>query len=175
MTDPADRPQPPSDHPQPWPPDGAPPPAPLPPPGWQRPDDPSRPPMVAGPPTAPSGPVGHAPPPAPPGPGYPTAPPAYGYPGSPAGYTPWAQMPKNDGMAIAALSCGIASIPLVLFCFIGGVVGIVALVLGLVSMGRISKSGGYLTGRGMALAGSICGGVGIGLSGLWLALIIASS
>ena len=82
-------------------------------------------------------------------------------------------MPKNDGMAIAALSCGIASIPLVIFCFIGGILGIVALVLGLVSLGRISKSGGYLTGRGMAIAGAICGGVGIGLTVLWVVLIIA--
>jgi hypothetical protein len=85
------------------------------------------------------------------------------------------QVPKNDGLAIAALSCGVASIPLVVFCFIGAVVGVVALVLGLVSLGRISGSGGYLTGRGMALAGAICGGVGLGLTVVWVALVIVLS
>lgn len=89
------------------------------------------------------------------------------------GYTPWPQAPRNDGLAIAAMSCGIASIPLVIFCLLGLIVGIVGFVLGLVSLSRISKSQGALEGRGMALTGVICGAVGLGLSLLYLVLVFA--
>jgi hypothetical protein len=153
----------------------APPGGPLPPPGWQPSHHPSDLPGAALGPVPPTGPVGPPPPVAAPQPGYPVAPPAYGYPAGPGGYTPWPQAPRNDGMAIAALSCGIVSIPLVLFCFLGLIVGIVGLVLGLISLSRIRNSGGTLAGRGMALAGTICGGVGTGLSLLYVVLIIAVS
>ena len=63
----------------------------------------------------------------------------------------------TSGLAIAALVLGIISpcVPLL---------GIVALVLGIVAIGQIDKSQGRLTGRGMATAGSILGGVGMLLS-----------
>ncbi|HEY6532457.1 MAG TPA: DUF4190 domain-containing protein [Acidimicrobiales bacterium] len=79
-------------------------------------------------------------------------------------------------MAIAALVCGIAAIPMSLFCGLGLVFGTLGLIFGLISKGRIDRSPGQLTGRGMALAGAICGGVGIALSvGYWVLIIAVSA
>lgn len=151
---------------------------PVPPGGWQAPTPapPSAPPPVpphhgAPPPTAPAYPA--APPPADYG-----QPQAYGQPygyGQPQGYG-YPAAPRNDGMAIAGLCCGIAAIPLTLFCGLGLVLGILGLVFGLVSMRKIERAAGALTGRGIALAGAICGGVGLVLSlGYWVIIIIAAA
>lgn len=75
--------------------------------------------------------------------------PQYGQQGfGPQGYGP----PRNEGAAIAAMVTGIVG---VVFC--GIVLGVVALVLGITSRGKIQKSNGQLTGGGMALAGIILG------------------
>ncbi len=87
-------------------------------------------------------------------------PPGYGYQGA----------PKNDGMAIAALVCGIVAIPM--YCGIGLILGILGLVFGIISMRKIDRSGGTLTGRGMALAGAICGGVGLAINVLFWGWVI---
>lgn len=77
--------------------------------------------------------------------------------GLPPGYHPPA---PNEGMAVASLVVGIAS--LVLSCLYGiGLLGSpVALVLGRISRRRIDASHGQLGGRGMAQAGFILGIVG---------------
>jgi hypothetical protein len=152
------------------PPPGAPVPPPAP-PGWQPPPPGTMPPPPA---TTPPPAYGAPPPPPayPPAPAYPAVP--TGYPPQPGyGYgTPYPQAPKNDGMSIAGLCCGIAGIPLSLFCGLGLVLGTLGLVFGLIGRSRIDRSGGLLTGRGMALAGAICGGVGIALSvGYWILII----
>ncbi len=152
---------------------------PVPPGGWQAPTPapPSAPPPAA--PQAP-GPPQAAPPPV--APAYPAAPPPVGYGpppayGQPQGYAyGYPTAPRNDGMAIAALCCGIAAIPLTLLCGLGVILGILGLVFGLVSMRKIDRAAGALTGRGMALAGAICGGVGLALSlGYWVIIIIAAA
>jgi hypothetical protein len=156
----------------PVPPGGAPtPPAP---PGWQ-------PPPPGGTPPAPGTVPGpsQAPPPPPPGqppapPAYPAAPPAY--PAQP-GYTYgtyYPQAPRTDGLAIAALVCGIAALPLTLFCGIGIVPGVLGVVFGLITIGRVNRSGGTVTGKGMALAGAICGGVAVLLGAAYWVWIIIS-
>jgi hypothetical protein len=162
----------------PTPPGGAPtPPAP---PGWQ-------PPPPGGTPPAPGAVPAPAPGAPPPAPGYPPAPPAYppappaypaqpGYPAQPA-YpygTYYPQAPRTDGMSIAALVCGIAGIPLLVFCGIGIVPGILGVVFGLLTIGRVNRSGGTLTGKGMALAGAICGGVAVVLGVAYWAWFIFS-
>jgi hypothetical protein len=156
--------------------DVAPPPMPpVPPGGWQAP--------TPAPPSAPPpAPAPHHGAPPPTGPAYPAAPPpaAYGQPqayGPPQGYAyGYPTAPRNDGMAIAALCCGIAAIPLTLFCGLGVVLGVLGLVFGLVSMRKIDRAAGALTGRGMALAGVICGAVGLVLSlGYWVIIIIAAA
>ena len=71
-------------------------------------------------------------------------------PPTPPGYPPQqAPGPKTSGLAVASLICGIAGL---YTCGVGGLVG---LVLGIVAMGRIKRSGGELEGRGLAVAGLV--------------------
>ena len=72
-------------------------------------------------------------------------------PGQPASPPP--QIPRNDGLAVVSLVCGIASIVLCL----GPLTGIVAVVCGHMARGRIARSSDTLAGAGMALAGLILG------------------
>jgi hypothetical protein len=101
------------------------------------------------------------PPPAPP-PGY--TPPGY----TPAGYGyGYPTAPRTDGMAIAALVCGVAG-------FVAcGIPSIVGLILGFVSRSRIKQSGGRLSGGGMAMAGIVLGFVWIGLIVAYVVLLVA--
>ena len=144
--------------PPPIPPGATPPPSP--PPGYGPPPGPAYP-----PPPGSSSPVGHLPPP-----GYPT-PSGYGY------AQPWGQAPRNEPLAIAGMVCGIAAIPLLLACGAGIVLGVLGVVFGLIAMRRIRDSGGALTGRGMALAGAICGGVALAIFLIYIvvAIIVAAS
>lgn len=88
------------------------------------------------------------------GPGYPTQGfPPPGYPHQPYAYPP--QVPGTNGMAIAALIVSLASC------------GPVGLILGILSLNQIKKSGEQ--GRGMALAGVIIGAISIVA---WIAVII---
>ena len=57
-------------------------------------------------------------------------------------------------------------------CGIGLIPAILGVVFGLIGMKKIDASGGALKGRGMALAGAICGAVAIGLFLIWLVLVI---
>lgn len=82
-------------------------------------------------------------------PGYPPSYPGYGY-----GYPQ--QTGGNNGMAIAAMVCGICGFA----CLIPGLVGIV---LGFVSLPQIKRKG--QSGRGMAITGIVTGG-------LWILLTI---
>jgi len=66
------------------------------------------------------------------------------------------QKKKIPGFAITSLCCGIASIVLCCFNFIGVIFGICAVVSGIISMVRENPNG-----KGMAVSGLICGGVGL--------------
>ena len=155
------------------PPPGAPVP-PAAPPGWQPPPPGGTPPPPGGTPPPPGSipaPAYATPPPAP-APGYPPVPsgyqpqPGYGY------GTPYQQGPRSEPLAIAALVCGIVAIP---FCGLGIVLGILGLVFGIIAIRKIDRSQGALTGRGLALAGAICGGVGLAINVLyWGAVIVAA-
>lgn len=78
---------------------------------------------------------------------------------------------QSNGMAVASLVLGILSILFVWIPFVGLVSWILApigLVLGLVALGKP-------VGRGMAIAGSICSGIGLlGCIG-WVVLIGAAA
>ncbi|HUU93662.1 MAG TPA: DUF4190 domain-containing protein [Phycisphaerae bacterium] len=60
---------------------------------------------------------------------------------------------KRCGLAIASLVCGILSLPTV------GLGAILAVILGIVGLVKISKSHGALGGKGMAIAGIVLGGL----------------
>ncbi len=66
---------------------------------------------------------------------------------------PAAAAPQTSGMAITSLVLGIGSF----FCWI--FTGLPALVLGIVALRRIKRSGGQLTGDGLAIAGIVTGAV----------------
>lgn len=104
---------------------------------WQASDGKWYPPQQAAP-QAPTGPWGAAPP----------AGMAYG--------TPTYQAPSTNGLAIAALVCGLLG-------FITCVSSIAAIVLGHMARKQIRESGGVQQGDGMALAGLILGYVVLAL------------
>lgn len=48
-------------------------------------------------------------------------------------------------------------------------------VFGIIGKKKVEQSGGALQGRGLALAGAICGAVAIGLFLIWLLLLIVGA
>ena len=110
---------------------------------------------------------------APPGPppGFYGAPPAAPY-GPPSGFVPPAGFlpppmyssypppPPNDGMAVGSLACSLIALPLYFMCFIGPVVSLLGIVLGIVAVMQ-GKGRPRTNGRTMAIAGIAIGGVSI--------------
>ncbi|QNN53058.1 DUF4190 domain-containing protein [Nocardioides mesophilus] len=93
-------------------------------------------------------------------------PPGYGYP--PAGYP--APAPTN-GKATAALIVGISTLVLS-WCCGAGVLGLVAVVLGVKGRSEIRSSQGTQSGEGIAMAGIITGAVAAVIGILVVALIV---
>ena len=142
-------------------------------------------------PTPPAAPAYEAPvaPPAPPAGGYPSYPPAYGAPAAPpadAAYPGYAAptygapaygtaaapaygayaAPKTNVLAIVSLVAALVGVFIIPF--IGSVV---AVITGHMSLSQIKRTGE--NGRGMGLAGTIVGWVGIGLSIIGFIILIA--
>lgn len=102
--------------------------------------------------------------------GTPPPPPPYGAP-APLPYGSPVARPASNGMGVAALVLGILA---VLGCWtvVGGVLlGILAVVFGFVGRGKAKR--GEATNGGMALAGLICGAVGIVLAAAFVTLLVA--
>ena len=131
------------------------------------------PPAPTAPPVPPVPPAPTAPPvpPAPPAPTAQPTPPTYGTPVPPA-YPPTyypVQPPKqNNGLAIAALVCGIVSVAFCCCDFLSILTGIAAIVLAICSR----KNGEKMSG--LALAGLICGIVGAALGLIMLVFSLAN-
>ena len=94
------------------------------------------------------------------------------YGGQPYGGQPYGQqggdLPK--GLAIATLVIGIFAI-LLCWTVVGGVLlGLLAIVLGIVASGRAKK--GQAGGRGMAITGAVLGGLGLLLSVVFIAISV---
>ncbi|MFD4524181.1 DUF4190 domain-containing protein [Streptomyces sp. NPDC058470] len=100
--------------------------------------------------------------------GYPSHPPQPYYPGA-SGYGGWPAMPMapSNGMGTAALILGIASAALFCVWPLTFVMGILGVVFG--AIGRRKAARGEATNPGQALAGIICGAVGIVLA---IALVV---
>jgi hypothetical protein len=91
-------------------------------------------------------------------PGYPQQP-GYGQPGYPPQYG-YGAPPSTNGKATAALITGIATLVLSWCCGLG-IVGVVAIVLGVRARSEIRASGGQQTGDGIALGGIITGSIAV--------------
>jgi hypothetical protein len=70
--------------------------------------------------------------------------------------------PRNSGLAIWSLVCGILAIVLSVVC-IGPLFAIPAVICGHMAYGRIRRSDGALSGEGLALGGLITGYLGLAL------------
>ncbi|GAA2963641.1 DUF4190 domain-containing protein [Streptomyces argenteolus] len=130
---------------------------------------------VPPPPVAPNGPGMPAAPPA--GQyGYPApAPPAApygGYPGYPGygGQPAWGNPAPANGLGTAAMVLGIIAV--VGFCMwgVGVVLGLLALIFGIIGRGRAKR--GEATNAGMALAGIILGSIAMVISAVFLGFLI---
>jgi hypothetical protein len=117
-------------------------------------------------PPSPAGPIGYGGPP----PGYPAGPydPYQAYPAGPGQGYP---RPTN-GLAIASLITSIVSAPLTAFCFIGLLVAVVAIVLGVVALNQIKQT--YQQGRGLAIAGIAVGSAVVALALVAMMVFTAS-
>ena len=75
-------------------------------------------------------------------------------------YSPGPALPVTNGLSIASMVCGILS--LVFFCFCGGILfGIPAVICGHLGLNQLNHPENRQTGRGMAIAGLICGYCGL--------------
>ena len=82
--------------------------------------------------------------------------------GPPMGFSP--PPGRTPGTAVASMICGILAIVPGCCCGLLGIpLSIVALALGIVSITQINASNGQLGGKGMAIAGTVCGGVAVAL------------
>lgn len=77
--------------------------------------------------------------------------------------------PKTSGLAITSLVFGILAL---LLCMIGPLFALPAIVCGHIAMSRVNRSGGMLTGKGLAIAGFIMGYVNLGLMLLLLPIAV---
>nr|WP_233162656.1 MULTISPECIES: DUF4190 domain-containing protein [unclassified Cohnella] len=81
----------------------------------------------------------------------------------PPAYTP----PKTNGKSIVALVLGILAVSLP---YIGFLIGIVAIVFASLSLKEIKRNGEQ--GRGMAIAGLVCGIVGTAIYAILLLIVL---
>ncbi|MFF2730909.1 DUF4190 domain-containing protein [Streptomyces sp. NPDC058008] len=104
-------------------------------------------------------------------PAAPSAPAAYGYPGYPGygGQPAWGPAPAN-GLGIASMVLGIIAVAGFCMWGIGIILGILALVFGIIGRGRAKR--GEANNGGMALAGIILGSVSIVVSAVFLVFLI---
>jgi hypothetical protein len=106
---------------------------------------------------------GPPPPPAPGTPGYL----GYGYPppGMPPYYYPGYQVRRTNGLAVAALVCGICG-------FLYFIPALLGLIFGIIAVRQTKRDG--TDGRGMAIAGIVTGSVWLGVL-LVIVIAVASS
>ncbi len=88
-------------------------------------------------------------------------------PGAPA-----VAVPAKNGIAVAALVCGILSIVLFFTVWLPIILGILAIVFGAVGIGRANAGA---PSKGMAIAGLVCGVVGILFMVAFIVLIVRTA
>jgi len=79
--------------------------------------------------------------------------------------------PKTSGLAITSLVLGILAIVLTVVC-VGPLLAVPAIICGHLACSRINRSGGELTGKGLAIAGFVTGYVSLAFLLLLLPIAI---
>lgn len=87
------------------------------------------------------------------------------YPQAPAAHYPALSPRPNSGLAIASLVLGLVGLVVSWFTF--GIPSLIALIFGIVAITQTGTGPGRRAGRGMAVAGTILGGVILAL-GVWV-------
>ncbi|MFE7656101.1 DUF4190 domain-containing protein [Streptomyces bottropensis] len=98
--------------------------------------------------------------------------PGMGYPAPVAGYAWPATAPPSNGMGIAAMVLGICAAALFCLWPLAILLGVMAVIFG--SIGRVKARRGEATNPGHALAGIICGVVGILLGIGFIVLLVVA-
>lgn len=154
--------------------DFAPPPYPPPPAGYPPPyPDPGQlppypTPGYGGPAYPPPGPYGTVPGGYPPPPGaYPGADYGYGYGGYPS-----PPVARTNSLAVAALVSSLVALPAYIMCFIGFLPSILGIILGVIGLSQVTKSGEK--GKEMAIAGIVIGAVALVFMFFFIVLISAT-
>ena len=80
---------------------------------------------------------------------------------------------RKSGMAVAAMVLGIIAIPAILIPILAIILGVLAIVLGAVAKGQIKRSG--MTNSGQAMAGIVCGAIGIVGAIVFIAIVASSA
>ncbi|MFD7720938.1 DUF4190 domain-containing protein [Streptomyces sp. NPDC059814] len=94
-----------------------------------------------------------------------------GYPGYPGyGQTVWGGPQPANGLGIASMVLGIIAVAVFCMYGLGVILGVLALIFGLIGRGRVSR--GEADNGGVALAGIILGSVGIVVSAVFLGVVI---
>jgi hypothetical protein len=84
----------------------------------------------------------------------------------------WGTAPApSTGLATTALVLGIVSLPLLIFLGLGGLLGIAAIVVGIVALRRVKR--GEAGGRGLAIGGIATGAVSVVLGVLIVVALVA--
>jgi hypothetical protein len=91
-------------------------------------------------------------------------------PGQPGQY-PQA-MPASNGLGTAGGVVGIVALVLLWFPYIGLILGVIGVVLGAVGLSRSNRL--YGAGKGMSIAGIVCGGVALILNILFIVAIYSA-
>lgn len=86
-------------------------------------------------------------------------------------FSPAAPVRQTNGLAVAGLVCGVIGLVFFWTFWLGIILGILGVIFGAIAMSRARAWA--MPGRGMGLAGVICGGVAILFSIVWVALIAA--
>lgn len=87
----------------------------------------------------------------------------YAPPATDPGGVPGPADPGTNSFAVVSLVCGILS--LVFFCLCGGIfLGVPAVIFGHLSLNQLNAEGNRQDGRGMAVAGLVCGYCGLAIT-----------